>query len=326
MSRMGVCVFSLSLLWIAGTPRPSPGKAAPGYAENGSPRLSDSGTVQVVMKNVMYHFSEPIAVHIIHLQGTLTPTRPGAMVVFDDNNSFILNLDSAEITISCNSLAEVMNRDVFEAAHAPFKSVTIASKENQLIIKGELHSKHGVPFELSGTLAVNGDGRIRLHAEHVKAAHLPVKGLLDLLGVDLANLINTRKVQGVAVDKDDLILDPQSILPPPHIRGNVTAVRLQGNDIVQIFGTPQASNFAAKETGNYMAYRDSDLRFGKLIMDQADLTLLDMDPQDPFDFYLDHYKEQLVAGYTKTTPEFGLRVYTRDYNKLRKPAPASRYH
>ncbi len=153
-----------------------------------------------------------------------------------------------------------------------------------------------------------------------------MKGLLDLLGVDLANLINTRKVQGVAVDKDDLILDPQLILPPPHIRGNVTAVRLQGNDIVQIFGTPQASNFAAKETGNYMAYRDSDLRFGKLIMDQADLTLLDMDPQDPFDFYLDHYTEQLVAGYTKTTPEFGLRVYTRDYNKLRKPAPASRYH
>ncbi len=80
------------------------------------------------MKNVMYHFSEPIAVHIIHLQGTLTPTRPGAMVVFDDKNSFILNLDSAEITISCNSLAEVMNRDVFEAADAPIKSVTIASK------------------------------------------------------------------------------------------------------------------------------------------------------------------------------------------------------
>lgn len=75
-----------------------------------------------------------------------------------------------------------------------------------------------------------------------------------------------------------------------------------------------------------MAYRNSDLRFGKLIMDQADLTLLDMDPQDPFDFYLDHYKEQLVAGYTKTTPEFGLRVYTRDYNKLRKHAADNRYH
>ena len=322
MIRTGV--FAVVLLWFAGIPSSSPGQA-PGQGDDGHRRVSAGGTVQVAMKNVVYHFSEPISVHIVHLQGTLTPTRPGAIVVFDDKNSFLLNLASAEITISCNSLAEVMNQSVFSAADAPIKNVTIASKENQLIIKGEMHNQH-VPFELSGTLAVNGDGRIRFHAEHVKAAHLPVKGLLDLLGVDLANLINTRKVQGVAVDKDDLILDPQLILPPPHIRGRVTAVRLQGNDIVQVFGTPQGSNFAAKETGNYMAYRDSDLRFGKLIMDQADLTLLDMDPQDPFDFYLDHYKEQLVAGYTKTTPEFGLRVYTRDYNKLKKTAPASRYH
>jgi len=36
----------------------------------------------------------------------------------------------------------------------------------------------------------------------------------------------------------------------------------------------------------------------------------------PFDFYLSHYKEQLVTGYTEETPSFGLRVYMRDYNKL----------
>lgn len=43
-----------------------------------------------------------------------------------------------------------------------------------------------------------------------------------------------------------------------------------------------------------------------------------MDPNDPFDFFLEHYKEQIAAGYAKTTIEFGLRVYARDYNKLPK--------
>jgi hypothetical protein len=52
-------------------------------------------------------------------------------------------------------------------------------------------------------------------------------------------------------------------------------------------------------------------------MDDTDMVLLDLDPQDSFDFYLSHYKEQLVAGYTKTTPAFGLRVFMRDYNKLK---------
>ena len=43
-----------------------------------------------------------------------------------------------------------------------------------------------------------------------------------------------------------------------------------------------------------------------------------MDPKDPFDFYLDHYRDQLVAGYTKITPAFGLRVFMRDFYKLRR--------
>jgi len=69
---------------------------------------------------------------------------------------------------------------------------------------------------------------------------------------------------------------------------------------------------------NYMSYRGNRLRFGKLTMSDTHMILIDMDQRDPFDFYLDHYKEQLVAGYTKETPSFGLRVYMRDYNKLSK--------
>ncbi len=58
--------------------------------------------------------------------------------------------------------------------------------------------------------------------------------------------------------------------------------------------------------GNYMAYNKNRLRFGKLVMNDADLVLIDMDPNDPLDFYLEHYKEQLSAGYTKITPGSGL--------------------
>jgi hypothetical protein len=47
-----------------------------------------------------------------------------------------------------------------------------------------------------------------------------------------------------------------------------------------------------------------------------------MDPNDPLDFFLDHYKEQLSAGYAKINPDSGLRVFIKDYNKLH-PAKAS---
>ena len=273
--------------------------------------------VRVAMKNVFYHFSENVAVHIVSLQGDFSPTRPGEIVVFDDKYSFKLAMSYAEISIGCDSLAHVLTSNVFSAPDAPIKELSIRSNGSTLIIKGKFRKAQNLPFEMVGMLSVTDDGRIRLHGDKIRAGHLPVKGLMDLPGLDIAGLINTKRVRGVTAEKDDLLLSPQEILPPPQIEGRVTAVRIQGNEIVQTFGKPQKENFASYLSGNYMAYRDNELRFGKFTMHDTDMVLIDMTPQDPFDFYLDHYKDQLVAGYSKTTPSFGLRVYMRDFNKLR---------
>jgi len=189
--------------------------------------------------------------------------------------------------------------------------------QGRVKIKGKLHSKGDIPFEMSGSLGPTADGKIRMHAEAIKALHFPVKGILDLLGIEIADMIKAGKVSGVRAEKDDLILDPGSVLPPPHIAGQVTAVRLEKDSIVQVFGGSNQTLPMNVPFGNYMAYRGNELRFGKLTMTDTDLILTDLDNQDPFDFYLDHYKEQLVAGYTKETPSFGLRVFMRDYNKLK---------
>jgi hypothetical protein len=202
---------------------------------------ADTHPVQVAMKNVTYHFSDQVAVHIAQLVGYLTPTKPEALIFLDDSNSYILNLTSAELALGCNSLAQVLNEDLFSAANAPIKQITIEARNNLLIIKGKLHQKGDVPFETTGTLIVEGDGRVRLHAEHLKAAHLPVKGPMDLLGIDMARMINGKKIAGVSADKDDLRLNPEQIFPPPQIRGRTTAVGIQGNEIVQVFGRPQTS-------------------------------------------------------------------------------------
>jgi len=150
--------------------------------------------------------------------------------------------------------------------------------------------------------------------------HVPVKGLMDIFGIDMGGLIKEGKVPGVQAQVDDLILDLEQILPLPHIEGKVVVVRMEGDNIVQIFSGPDAKPMKNIRGGNYMAYK-KNLRFGKLVTSDADLILIDMDLSDPLDFFLDHYKEQLSAGYTKTTMDSGLRVYIRDYNKLH-PAEA----
>ena len=275
---------------------------------------SENGHVRAEIRNVMYHFTDSISVHIFHLEGELVPVGKPGLPVFDDASSFAIDIRSAEISITTEALANALNQYAFAASDAPIKGITISTQGSKLKIKGRLHSKGDLPFESEGSLSVTPNGEIRVHTEKVNAAHLPIKGLMDLLGTTIAEMIDTRKVRGVRAEKDDLVLTPSEAFPPPHIQGRLSSVAIRGNEIVQQYG--KSSPPSVKISGNYMAYRGAQLRFGKLTMSNTDLTLIDMDPQDPFDFYLDHYQDQLVAGYTKSTPSFGLRSHFRDYNKL----------
>ena len=282
----------------------------------------DGGPVQVQMHNVMYHFTDQIAVHLINVGGNLVPTSPSHIPVFDDKNSFELQITAAEMTMDPQSLANVLNSHVFSAKDAPLKDISVTIENGHLKVKGKLHKKGDIGFETEGQLSATSDGKIRLHAEKIRALHLPVKGLMDLFGLDIADLIKNGKVRGVQVEKDDLILDPGEILPPPKISGKITEIHLEGNNIVLIFGEPKNYPWIKAPAQNYMAYRGNKLQFGKLLMSDTDLVLIDPAPKDPFDFYLDRYKDQLVAGYSKTTPSFGLNVYMVDFNKLKMKTTA----
>jgi hypothetical protein len=272
-------------------------------------------TVKVQMRNIRYHFTDQVIVYISTLRGELVPIGENEFPIFDDRNSFRLRISGGEIAISAVYLGNVLNSYVFNREGAPLKDIAIKIEKGKLKVKGKLR-KGDLPFETDGTLSPTPEGKIRLHSEKIKALHLPAKGLMELFGVDMGDFIKADKVAGVSTDKNDLIMDPEQILPPPHIEGQVTAIRLDGENIVQTFGKAPNKSDKQAAAGNYMAYRENRLRFGKLTMNDADMILIDMDPRDPFDFFLDHYKEQLSAGYTKITPAFGLRVFMRDFDKL----------
>jgi hypothetical protein len=296
----------------------------PSLAKPPQQKRSTTSAVQVDMRNVMYHVTDHVAVHILQLQGLIVPTKRQGLPVFDDVQSFTLAIHYAEIAIGMDALSHILNHDVFAAPDAPIKDVTVTTVGTSLKVQGKLHAQGDLPFETDGTPTATPEGHIRLHTHKVTVAHASVKGLLDLLGLKSAQFLNTDKVRGVRLEGNDLLLDPALLLPPPHIEGRVTDVRIAGEHIIQVFGTKPQADAPHPHSGNYMAYRGGQLRFGKLTMSDADVVLIDMDPQDPFDVSLAHYKEQLVAGYTQTTPDFGLRVFMRDFNKVQNPPPPQR--
>ncbi len=272
------------------------------------------------MKNVQYHLTDKIIVRIAILNGKLIP-KPDQIVVFDNKQSFTIAVDSAKVSLTPASLTNDMNDFVFAKPDAPIKNLSATIEGDQLTIKGLLVSKGGVPFSSTGTLSVTPDGMIRVHTTKVNALHLPVKGLMDMLGLDTEKLLDTKKVPGVSVDKDDLILDPQYILPPPQMQGHLTSIKIVKNEIALTFGDTEGKGSDPALTNtcgaqNYLQFKGATIKFGNLTMEPADLLLMDMQPADPFDFAIDHYKEQLVAGYSKMTPAGALCVHVPDYDKL----------
>jgi len=277
--------------------------------------------IEMQMRNVNMHLDQAIVIEIRDLRGQTVPTSSTKPVTLDDVNSFLTRIDSGEIALSAKSLADLLNGYVFAYPGAPLKKMAITMERGRLKQKGVMHKGIDIPFEIEGKLDVTADGEIRFHVDKVSSAHIPFKGLMHLFGEDLSKLINLKRDRGVKLDGDDILLNPGHMLPPPRIEGRVTAVRIEGDRIVQTFGSKNTKALALPyKARNYIYYRGGVLRFGKLTMTDADLEIVDQSPSTPFDFSLPDYNRQLVAGYSKNTPTNGLIVFMPDFATLLKPS------
>jgi hypothetical protein len=287
-------------------------------------RQGDSNTgVQTQMQNVRYHFTESATVSIKTLRGELLPTEGSELPIFDNKDSFRVRIGYAEIGIAAQDLASIFNSYVFSRANSPLRGVSMSIENGHLKIKGKLHDVGTIPFETESTLSPTDDGKLLLRTEKVKALHVPVKGMLNLFGVEIADLVKNGKLPGIEARGDDLVLDPALVFPAPHLEGHVSATRIEGNAILLTFGNKNGRP-RARQMGNYMSFRGNRLRFGRLTMTDVDMILIDMDPTDPFDFFMDRYKDQIAAGYSKISSNSALRIFVKDFNKLGRPSAAAK--
>jgi hypothetical protein len=286
-----------------------------------APGAPSDQPVQVQMKNVALHVDEDTVVNVSRLRGELIGTRSGAPPFFDDKDSFIVRIDSAEIAITAAGLSRLMNEHVLKDAGASLRAVEIGIEGGRLTIKGKVGKGVSVPFTMVATPSVDR-GNLRLHPTSLKALGIPVKKLLSLFRVELDELVKVNRDRGMRLDGDDFVLEPSRLLPSPKIEGKLQAVRVEQDRIVQVFGPGRLPPLHPPDpSANYMYYRGGTLRFSKLTMIDADMELIDLNRTDPFDFFQEKYVAQLVAGYSKNTPARGLKVYMPDYHRVKPAGP-----
>jgi hypothetical protein len=277
--------------------------------------------VHARFQNVRFRVWKGVALNLEQLSGRMLSQRDDGIVSLDDKSSFVLAIDTATVGLTLGDLGRLMNTYVFAYRGAPLRDLSFEVDGQHLVQRGIMHKGVDIPFEMTGELSVTSDGEIRVHPVAMKICSINGQGLMNALGLTLAKLIDVSQAKGVRVVGNDLFLNPVKMLPPPKISGHLVRVGLEPGRLVQYFGAPSGDRVALRlspdsAATNFIQFRGGTMQFGKMFMVHADMEVVDMSPNDPFDFDIDRYREQLVAGYHRTLPDDGLLVFMPDLDKI----------
>ena len=274
------------------------------------------------MRNVDLHVAPMVVLHIRRLRGEVVSIPAGQPIVFDDKRSFDIRIATADVGMQTADLTRLLNEYVFAYEGRPLGNMTVTAHGSQLRLRATLHKGGDVPVEIIGNVSATPGGEVKVHPTSIKVAKVSAGPLLRLVGLKLQKLVSLRGSRGARIQGNDILLEPDSLLPPPRIHGHLTAARMEGDELRLTFNSETIAPIAAAAdtppdtSGNFLYFRRGTVRIGKLFMVHADLEIMDQNPADPLDFDLDQYVRQLVAGYVKNTAARGLIVHSPDLRTL----------
>jgi hypothetical protein len=266
----------------------------------------DLAPTLVYAHNIMLRKGPDFRIYIVWIAGQMVRTNRNVNPSFDDPDSFILQIQKGVIHANIGDIGKYLNST--GSADTPLKNIVIHPVGDLVKINGTIKKVVPLPIEIVGSLAATPEGLVRLHVQHISVLKIPMKGLLGTFDVKLSDLAQSN-LAGVTLSGNDIIFDTEKLLPPPHIRGQLTTVRVKFPDIEVIYGNAPSDPTQLAQWHNFLRFRNGALNFGKLTMHHADLTMIDAADEPWFDLDLVNYQNQLVSGDTRMTAQAGLEIY-----------------
>jgi hypothetical protein len=252
-------------------------------------------------------------VYVRWLRGQMARTSRTVNPSFDEPESFFIDVKTGVIHTNVGDLATFLNEGISDS---PLKNIKLSGDGDQLKITGMLHKVIPLPIEVISTLGVAPDNRMQIHVTKINVLKIPFKKLLGGFNVTVASLFRSTNLPGVEVKDNDIFLDTGKAVPPPHIRGQLTSVKIVNPDFQQIYGNAQQDVTRTEQWRNYLQLKGGTIDFGKLTMRHVDLMMVDLSDSAWFDLDLTNYQDQLVNGYTRMTPEAGLQIFMPSLDQI----------
>jgi len=324
-----VCVLAVALLLVirsiqtaklatespaSNTSLSRAGASSTSASSSGAAQSPESAPTKVYAHNLLLRKGPSFRVYVRWLNGQLVRAHSNVNPSFDDPDSFFLDIKTGVLRANIGDLSNFLNAG--GVADSPLKKIVLSGDGDQIKLTGTLHKLIPLPIELTGTIAAVPDNRIQIHVTKLDVLKVPFKALLGGLHISVADLFHPKGIPGIQVTGNDIFFDTQKLLPPPHIRGQLTSVRVVNPDLEEIYGNAQGAVERVEQWRNFIRLSDGSLDFGKLTMHHVDLIMIDISKDAWFDLDLANYQTQLVNGYTRMTPQAGLQIFMPDLRDI----------
>ncbi|HIF17560.1 MAG TPA: hypothetical protein EYG50_03235 [Cycloclasticus sp.] len=282
-------------------------KNIPSGMQSGEVRASterDSGAdnVSMYLHNVNFDVVDNIGFYIEKLKVTLEPKVAGNPVVFDDVESFTINVHSGTVVLSPQVIADLFNDHILDYWPRPLDDLTITTSENYLEVEGGLKLWSWfpgiyLPADLGGNIVLSEDNKLVYEIDDVRVLGIPLYGLLSAIFIDLDLLLSIDRAGAELVDSV-LVLDHTTVFPPPALSGRLASASLDSDGLRLVFADNNAAEFTAPsvESGSYIWAQSGDARLFDIVVTNGGVQVIAEDTSKPLRFNLYDYRKQVAAG------------------------------
>ncbi|WP_293625976.1 hypothetical protein [Salinisphaera sp.] len=272
----------------------------------GSFSLRDSGVRAIALqaKNVEFFMDKNVGYYVDNLRALLVPRKAGEPVNFDDPEQFDIHILAGELVVRPQDLDALFNNYLLDYQPRSLSRVTNKTSKDTLTVEVGarlfefIPPVGGLPTTLEGPITVTDDNKLVYTPTQVKQFGMPVKGLLSSVGLDLSTLTPFDR-EGIRLEEDKLIMDPERIFPPPHVKiDHIDSATLSDQGLTLKFSSDtSAAGFSDPPvaTDSYIWLQAGDARFYSTLLVNANLQLMN-NADERLKFNLYHYRAQSAAG------------------------------
>jgi hypothetical protein len=216
----------------------------------GSPPAGESEATAVYAHNLLLRKGPDFRIYVPWLRGEMVRTHRNINPTFDDPESFLLDVKAGVIRANIGDIGNFLN--LGDVQGSPLRNTKLVAEGDQIKLNGTLHKVVSMPLELLGRVMATTDNRVRVHVTKLSVLRIPLKGLLGGLHVSVSDLFQAKGIPGVEVSGDDVFFDTLKLLPPPHIRGQLTKVRVLSPDIEAVYGNAEEAVTRLEQSRNLL--------------------------------------------------------------------------